>query len=442
MNNEFINKSILILGFGKEGQSTYKFIRSISKDIILTIADANELIKENELVSNDKNVEYILGSDYLKSIYEYDLIIKSPGVSLKDINLEDIKGELSSETEIFMKYFKDQVIGVTGTKGKTTTVTVLYEVLKRRFDDVILVGNVGIPPFDVINKVTDKSIIVYELSSYQLQHLKVSPHISILLNVYQDHLNFHESFEEYYNSKFNIANYQNKEDYLIYNMDNLIINEYINSNNLKANLISLSQKEEKLFYTKEGNVFYKNEKIYNLDDKYVLIGEHNNYNLMAVLAVCNILNVDYKEVKEALSNYELKPHRLEFVKEINGVKFYNDSIATIPEATIAATKALKEVDTLMIGGFDRKIDYKILVDFINNSNIDNIICFYNTGKQIFDKLDKNKRNIVYSKDLEEATIYAKKVTKKICLFSPAAASFGDFKNFEERGDFFKNIINK
>lgn len=442
------NKNIAILGFGKEGYSTYKYIRKSLKEQRITIVDKMTDLKEKyEDLNNDNNINYVLGDNYLNSLDDYDIIIKTPGISFKNVNIDNIKDKITSQLELVLNYTDSFVIGITGTKGKSTTSSLLYKVLKDQKIDTYLVGNIGNPILDYIDLVNKDSILVTELSAHQLEYVTKSPNISIVLNLYEEHLDHYRSLEDYYLAKLNIFKYQNKNDYALYYDDNETLKNYIKNNNYECNLISVGSSKENTLYFDKQYIYLNNNKIYDLNNKRNILGSHNNINIMFVLGVVNILKLDFIKASESINNFIPLHHRLENIGKYEGIIFYDDTIATIPEATINAIKTLKNVDTLIIGGLDRGINYEKLINFLPNSNVTNFICMPETGTKI-GKIIENRINeskkIFYVDSLEEAVGIAFKDTKKdmICLLSPAAPSYNKFKNFEEKGDYYKKLVEK
>ena len=442
------DKKILILGFGKEGVSTYKFIRKHFPDKKIYISDKK--MTNEEIIKKDINVNINFGDNYLDNLKDFDIIMKSPGISFANINIDSFKDKIKSELELFLEYMDVKTIGVTGSKGKSTTSSLIYEILKKEKKETLLLGNIGIPVFDLIDDITKDTIVVLEMSSHQLEYMNVSPNISILLNIYEEHLDHYKSLKEYAEAKINIGRFQNKDDYFIYNVDNKIIKECINeiedSNHIKYEVSfegNISNNNSNKVYIKDNYIYINEEKIYNINEKRNLIGDHNLNNIMFVLTVSKILNLNMENVKETISNFKGLEHRMEYVGKYDDIIFYNDSIATIPEATINSIKGLKDVDTLIFGGMDRGISYDEFIDFLNKGVINNLICMPDTGYKIADKL-KCSSNIYKVETLEEAVELSKKVTKKnkICLLSPAAASYGFFKNFVEKGNIYKELVKK
>ena len=234
------NKSIAIVGFGKEGRSTYKFIRKYLRNEKIFILDKNEnLIIDSNTLINDTNVKIVLGKDYLKNINDYDIIIKSPGISFKKININNFKNKITSQTNLFLEFCECKIIGVTGTKGKSTTASIIYNIIKTQGYDVYLCGNIGIPIFDYIDKFKKNSIVIVEMSAYQTEFIKKSPHISIILNLFEEHLDYFESKESYFESKLNIFKYQNKNDYAIYSLNNETLSSLVKKNNYNGKLMKI-----------------------------------------------------------------------------------------------------------------------------------------------------------------------------------------------------------
>lgn len=438
----FENKKILILGFGREGQSTYKLIRKYLKEQKLFIADREENFQNNyEALKNDNKLVFISGEKYLENLQEYDIIMKTPGISFVGIDTTAYLHKIKSQLEILLEFYNNFTIGVTGTKGKSTTSSLIYRILREQNKKCMLLGNIGVPVFDYIDSIEEDMILVLEMSSHQLEYMEQSPNIAILLNIYEEHLDHYKSFEKYIEAKCNIFKYQRESDYLIFNYDSEILNKFINTVNKKIYKVSLNGKTSSDIYLKENKIYYYNKLIYDdTKEKRNLVGEYNLNNIMFVIAVSEILKLDMDRTITSINNFKTLEHRLEFVGKYNDILYYDNSIGTVPMATIEAVKALGNVDTLIIGGMDRGIDYEDFIRFLNKSNINNIICMPKTGHIIATKIKAEKRYIVDT--LEEAVKVAKKVTtkEKICLLSPAAASYGFFKNFEEKGNLYKKLV--
>ena len=422
MIEDLKNKKICILGFGKEGKSTYAYL---TKNGITDIMVHD--LKEQE-------VEGVYGEKYLDDLDKYDVIIKSPGIGLFDRDISNIREKITSQLELLLKYSDSTIIGVTGSKGKSTTTSLIYEIIKANGKDAYLMGNIGIPIFENLDKYTKKSYLVIEMAGLQLEYVNHSPHIGVITCLFEEHLDHFLTLDNYYNAKLNILRYQNKNDYGIYSRDNEDLRNMVSSLDLKGHLIPTSLSD-----IKDDYIYVDGKKVYNINDKRNIIGNHNLSNIMAVLNVANILKLDMKKTIETINSFEALPHRMQRVGTFNDITFYDDAIATIPQATIECIEALKNVDTLITGGKDRGIDYSSLVNYINNSNITNIICMPESGYKFEPLITKKTYKV---EELKDAVILAKKITKKgsICLLSPSAASYNQFKNFEEKGDFFQKYV--
>jgi len=441
------NKNIAILGFGKEGKSTYNFIRKHLPNQKITILDKNDILKNNDYLKNDNNLEIIVGENYLSNLEIYDLIIKSPGISFYNIDIIKIKDKISSQLELLLEINNKNIIGITGTKGKSTTSSLIYNMIKDQTDNVFLLGNIGNPIFDYIDEFNDETLLVIEMSSHQLEYINYSPHIGIILNLFQDHLDHAGTVENYHNAKMNMFKYQTESDIAIYDGQNDNLNNLIKINNYKSNMYNFKlEDKDSYIYSMNNLVYFNNEIIYDGNKPRSLIGSHNLKNIMVCLLICKILNLDINKAIKSINEFKPLEHRLELVGTYNNITYFNDTIATIPEATINGINGLKCVDTLIFGGMDRKIDYNEFIDYLYSSNISNLIGMPETGYTICNILkDKNSdKNIFLVSTLDEAVDIADKYTKKdhICLLSPAASSYNEFKNYEEKGMYYKQIIKK
>ncbi len=443
--NYLENKKILILGFGLEGQSTYRFLRKHFPEKMLYVADANkDLLETKKELIEDIKVEISLGPNYLNGIEDFDLIIKAPGISLKEVDITKFQNKISSGLELFLEFVDVFSIGVTGTKGKSTTSSLIYKMLIDQGKDAYILGNIGEPIFNDIELLKPNSIVVLELSSHALEYVKKSPNIGIILDIFEEHLDHYKSFEKYIEAKYNIGKYQNEEDFLIYNYDNINMKNFkfdYKENDYAISLETIPNTKNKL-YLKNDNIYFNNEQIMNINEKTNLKGLHNINNIMFVLGVSFILNLEVNKSIKSIKNFKPLEHRLEYVGNFDNIDYYNDSIATIPEATINGINAIKNINTIIIGGKDRGVNLNNLIEFLKTSEVENIICLPKTGEYIKNGLSGSSKNVIYVESLEEAVKIAKKVTKKnsVCMLSPAAASYGYFKNFEERGNLFKKYV--
>ena len=275
--NVLQNKKIAILGFGREGEATYKFIRKYIPDTYLDIIDESD-VSNKDLFKEDNKVTFIYGKNYLDNLEKYDLVIKTPGITLKDIDTSNIN--ITSELELLLMVARDRVIGVTGTKGKTTTSMLIYNILKENGLDVIVAGNMGIPVFSILDEITDNTLIVVEMSSHQLEYINISPHIGVILNLFEDHLDHAGSIEHYYESKMHMFEYQNNDDYMVYCQDNKNLNDLIKSKNFKGKKITVDLNNEATVYLNNNEVYYNKQKVFDTDLKRNLKGMHNFENII------------------------------------------------------------------------------------------------------------------------------------------------------------------
>ena len=442
MNNikEMIdNKKIVILGYGKEGRSTYEYLKKKDSSANITIMDQNY---EN-IASPDENTK-VINVDY-DLINEYDLIFKAPGVSLKNVDITSFKDKITSQLELLLKTTKGFTIGITGSKGKSTTSSLIYQMILDQGYKTFLVGNIGNPILDVIDNIDEDTYVVIEMSSHQLEFVSSSPNIALLLNLYPEHLDHYKGLDAYYKAKLNIANFQNKEDYFIYSTDNDDLKRYIELINTESNKYDVNEeKQDKSFaYIKEDYIIVDDEKVFDINTEINLKGKHNIKDISFALSVASLLNLEFDKCVQTIKKFKPLPHRMENVGVAKGITFYNDSIATIPDAAINAVESLGDVNTLIIGGMDRGIDYSQFIDYLKTCKVENIICMPDTGYKIMDKIKDDKKTYE-AIDIEKAVDIAIKVTKKdaVCLLSPAASSYGFYKNFEERGERYKEQIKK
>mgnify|MGYP002725509505 CR=1 FL=1 len=426
------NSRVLLLGFGKEGRSSYIFLRKHFPKLLIGIADVNSRIAKETTLINDDRLELFLGDDYLSTLQHFDIIIKSPGVNIGNVNNE-VLDKITSQTDLFLQCYAPQVVGVTGTKGKSTTVSLIKHFLEVAGKKVLLIGNIGVPAFDMIKSIENDTVIVYELSAHQLEYLRRSPHIAVLLNVFPEHLDYFSSYGDYRNAKFNIYKFQNKNDCLIIHESLWKDQDFpestgpggVEKENNKNRIIEFSD-DETMFESQNSP----------------LSGDHNIININAALLVANQLGVDTDQAINSLSSFKSLPHRLEDIGEFSGIRFINDSISTVPESTIAAVKAFRNIDTLLLGGYDRGLDYTELIEFLEISTINTLIFLGKAGDRMFEKFDSNTtKRLIKVNSIESAfSIVVEKTAKgSICLLSPAAASYDQFHNFEHRGDTFKDL---
>lgn len=403
-------RRILIAGYGREGRSAERLVKRLLSEAPVTIADGDEQISTEG------------------ARQDYDLIIKSPGVPMR--LLTDAKGEVSSITDLFLQVYGDQVIGVTGTKGKSTTASLIHHLLPGS----ILAGNIGVPLFDVLEEMDERSLVVAELSCHQLEKIHRGPHIAILLNLFQEHLDHYDNYMGYKMAKMQIGLRQCEGDHFFYCADNeelrLLVESYelrVNSERHPYSINDISEEERELL------------KVCPLE------GEHNKSNTLVACRVASIVtNQPILNFKLSIPDFKGLRHRMEKIGEHAGITWYDDSISTIPAATIAAVKALGHVDTLILGGFDRGIDYTPLVEFLKAHPVKNIVFVGAAGRRIKSHFSFFNFQFSIEDDYTKIVPWCAEHTEKggVVLLSPAAASYDAFKNFEVRGDFYREQIMK
>ncbi len=418
----FKDKSVLILGFGREGKSTYNYIRKYLPNKMLGIGDGREQKIE------DDNVEYYCGEDYLSHLGKFDVVMKSPGISFVNVNIPYCT-YVTCQTDLFMKYAPCKKIGVTGSKGKTTTSTLTYKMLCAGGIACELMGNMGLPVFDYIEEMTEDKIAVIELSSHQLEFTRSSPNVSILTNIYEEHLEHYKGgMTGYVNSKLNIVKHQDENDTFIYNGTQGLA-PYFDVNSAKSTAISVG---------KDAVPPFEIENIH-------LAGEHNRHDVLYAYTAASKFGVTPEQAKKAIDDYEGIEHRMENIGVYNDITFYNDCIATIPHAVMCAVNAI-HADTLIIGGKDRGIDYTDFAVDLENSSLSVIIGTKTTGHKIINMMLENttKKTLIKADNLEEAVKSAYENTKKggVCILSPAASSYNEYTNFEAKGRHYKELVRK
>jgi len=430
MLKNLVDKTILILGLGREGLATYEFLRHLFPQKMLGLADQQPKEKLNsdfqQIIKHDPNIILNLGPKYLENLDSYNVIVRTPGIPLKPELLKlKTQGKLTSQTKIFFDNCTTKIIGVTGTKGKGTTSSLLYHILKLAGLPVFLAGNIGTPMLPLLEKLDKNDIVVLELSSHQLEDLDKSPHIAILLNIFPEHLDHFKTMQEYTNAKATITNYQSANDWLIYNSDDPEVNKIAGKS--KAQKIAISLAEAPKINTP-------------------LIGRHNLYNVMAAIEIAKLFNVPYKE---ALKTFKPLPHRLEIVGKFQGIIFINDSQGTNPKATIAALNSFPNITTLIAGGYDRGgVSFEEVGKKIAEYGIKTLILFPTTGELIWKAVKKYSPTHpplpthFFVRNMEDAVKLAYQHTPQntVCLLSPSSASFGIFKDYEDRGNQFKKYV--
>jgi UDP-N-acetylmuramoylalanine--D-glutamate ligase len=453
--NKFLDsKKVAIIGMGVSNLPLLDYF--YDKNAKVTVFDKNTPSDEIMEKINKYRYEVEIGEYNLSRLNGFDIVFRSPSVlpTREELVTAANKGAIiTSEIEMVLKLAPCKIIGVTGTEGKTTTTSIIYEILKSSGKNCFLGGNIGKPIFTEIKNMKPEDIVVLELSSFQLMGMEVSPDISVVTNMYPDHLNIHSSYEEYQQAKKNIFLHQNENGVVILNYDNEITRKF--ADEVKSNLVyfsSLQKLKNGYVYDRKDETIkrYANGKSENILKKQEikLRGIHNYENICAALAATASI-VDEKSQIKAIKEFNGVEHRLEFVRELNGVKYYNDSIGTSPASTIAGLNAFDENIILLAGGSDKGLDYteigetiakKVRVLLLTGPTAEKI---ENATKLAMNKAGKETVEIIHCKDLQEAVSTANEKAKsgEIVLMSPASASFDAFKNFIERGIKFKEFVN-
>lgn len=393
---------ILIMGYGKEGKATHEFLKKFVPETQILIADKND------------------GVDYLDAQNSVDLVIKTPGIPK-----ELVRAPYTTATNIFFANFRGKVIGITGTKGKSTTSALIHHVLQKNNMKARLVGNIGNPSLlELLNSNGKSDIVVYELSSYQLDDVRYSPHIAVFLNIFPDHMNYHLSYEKYFAAKSCITRFQRENDYFIYNKHIADIAEL--AKHTKAQIIPII---DKLPISVE-----------NIS----LRGEHNMENISAAFTVAKLFSISEVEFEQAVRSFTPLAHRLQTVGTYKGIMFINDAAATTPQSTIHALKTYKNTTTLFLGGQDRGYDFTDLVQNIRNSMIENIVLFPDTDKVIKKLLTGGSYHFFETRNMDEAVKWAFQHTRPgtTCLLSSASPSYSLWSNFGEKGSMFMKSVVK
>ena len=455
-NKELKNKKIAIIGLGTSNIPLIEYF--INTNSIVSVFDNREMDKLDENVVDlikKYNIKYYLGEGNLKHLVGFDYIFRSPSCRPDTPEIVEAVSNgaiLTSEIEKVLELTPSTVIGITGSDGKTTTTTLTYELLKNNGYRCFLGGNIGTPLFTQIKDMRPDDYVVLELSSFQLMDMKISPKIAIVTNITPNHLNVHKDYQEYIDSKKNIFLHQKEDGLLVINYDNEITRDFIKD--AKGKVIYFSHKE----LLNNGICFDESDKTIKLCDNGIrkhlikqkdmkLRGEHNCENACcAIAATYELINED--NMINTIENFGGVEHRLEFIREINGVKWFNDSIGTSPTRTIAGLNSFDEKIVLIAGGYDKHLDCTPIAKPIIE-NVSKLILMGATADKIEnavrEELQKqNKTMPIYRcKTLNEVIEKANDVAEngEVVLFSPASASFDLFRNFEERGNKFKEIVN-
>lgn len=437
----FENKKIVILGMARSGYEVAKYLAK--RNNYITINDLNTNQDENHIKELEElGVKIVLGNhpdDLINK--DVDYLIKNPGVPIDHkyvIEAKNLGIEVLNEVEVSARLMRKDIhlIGITGTNGKTTTTTIIYEILKAKFQDrVHLTGNMGYPLISFLDKFKKDDFIVMETSSQQLENLdKFNPEVAVLTNVSEAHLEFFKTYEHYKELKKRIFKNHTSENLAIINRmdeESLKLTE-----DIKSNKVYFSEYKDDLCYIENEFIYYKGNKV--IDTKEIILkGMHNYQNIMAAIIVAKHYGVEDEIINKVVKEFKGVEHRLEFVREVDGKKYYNDSKATNLVSTQIALKSFDKDTLLILGGYERGQNFKELIPYLDNVKV--ILAIGETKERIKEEL--SDYNVIIFDTLKEAMKDIKDYDVEIVLLSPAAASWDQYKKFEDRGEEFKNIVN-
>ena len=436
---------VLVLGLARSGTAAAKLLLESEIKVRVNDYSTNE---NDQIVTELKEMgaEVIVGSHPLSVLDHIELIVKNPGIPYDNIVIEEAQKRnipIITEIELAGQLVSGQVIGITGSNGKTTTTTLVTQMLAQSNQPVKVAGNIGTVATEVVQEMREDEKLVLELSSFQLLGVQTfKPNIAVLLNVYEAHLDYHKTIENYQQAKFNLFMNQSEEDYLIYNADDHTLAEAIKR--AKATLIpfSTTQKLPNGAWFDESALYFNKEKIINRDE-IVLVGEHNLENILAAISVAKLSGATNEEIRDVLTTFTGVKHRLQFVKKIQDRLFYNDSKATNILATQKALSAFNQPIILLAGGLDRGNEFTDLIPYLNH--VKAMIVFGQTAEKLA-QLGKNAgiEQVVTVDDIEAAVQKSAIISAAhdVILLSPACASWDQYRTFEERGDMFINAVHK
>ncbi len=440
-------KKVLVIGLARSGKAAIRLLHHLNATITVNEAkDAKDIPEYQQYI--DMGIEMVTGS-HPDELFErdFDFVIKNPGINYHKpfiLRLKERKIPVYTEIELAFQVAKKQhYIAITGTNGKTTTVTLIEKILKGQYPNVHLAGNVGYPLCDIVmdNNLLEEEnhYVVIEMSNFQLLDIDTfKPHLSTIINLTPDHLDYMASLDEYYASKTNIYKNTDQEDFYVVNLDDKTVLEYLERYPVPCKQVTMSLTKEADCMIKDQAIYFKDEKIIDLDE-IKIVGNHNVQNIMVAICMAKLSNVATEVVEREIASFMGVEHRIEFVREINGVKVYNDSKATNTDASIIALKAFDKPVILLMGGFEKGLDLTEMATYGNH--IKRLVAFGAAGKRFKDEM--HVANSVLVKDLEAATIEALDQAEPgdIVLLSPSTSSFDEFTSYEQRGKVFKEIVN-
>lgn len=437
------NKKIFVLGMARSGFEVAKLLGD-DNDVLIT--DIKEQDKKNIRELEKRKVSFVKSDKPEKLLDEsFDYLIKNPGIKYNHpcvLKARELNIPVINEVEVAFDYLDKSttIIGITGSNGKTTTTTMIYEIMKKALNNVYLAGNMGIPLSGMVRDIKPNSYLVMEISDHQLCDMyKFKTNVSVLTNISPVHLDFHDSYEKYKATKKKIFNNHTHNDLAIINYDN---EEAMNlTKDIPSTKVFFSTKSNAEAYFKDNKIFYKNEEIIDVN-KLIIKGKHNYENIMAAILVCKKFNIDNSIIQDVIYSFKGVEHRIEFVDNICGRDFYNDSKSTNVESTKIALQAMTAPTVLLLGGLDRGHSFDELIPFMKKVKL--VVCYGETKKRIKDFCETNNFNRLVTDNLESATNLAFVNSEKgdAILLSPACASWDQFECFEDRGNLFKNTAKR
>ena len=454
-NSYLQGRKVAILGLGVSNLPLLDYLHEKKANVtVFDQKDIEEIPKEIMDKITKYTMEFSLGKDSFSKLVGFDIIFRSPSLlpTMKELKAEEKRGAIvTSEIEMLMEMCPCKIIGVTGSDGKTTTTSLIYEIIKKGGYTCHLGGNIGTPIFTKLDQMKPEDVVVLELSSFQLMGMEVSPDVAVITNITPNHLNIHKDYEEYIEAKKNIFKYQNENGIVVLNYDNEITKSCAKEAIGKVIFFSGTQKLDN-GYIVDGEVVKECEDrlrkhLINIDEIH-LRGHHNLENICAAIAATKTF-VDTDTAIQAIKEFQGVEHRIEFVRDIKGVKWYNDSVSSSPTRTIAGLNSFKEDIVLIAGGYDKNLDYTPIAKPIVE-HVKKLILMGNTSQKILDavKEELQKQNkdmdIFMCNSLAQTVDIANRIATsgQVVLFSPASASFDMFKNFADRGEKFKKLVNE
>lgn len=452
IKNDLLVKKIAILGYGVNNQALLKWLVNHGAKNI-TICDRDIDLK-NKINKEFLHLQFQLGGNYLDGLEKFDIAFRTPGIPYLHPKIQEAKAhnvEISSQTKLFFALSPAKIIGVTGTKGKGTTSTLIQKILSQnKNNQTYLAGNIGADPFEFLDQLLAKDWVILELSSFQLQDLDISPHIAVVLNVTSDHLDYHRDTIEYIEAKTNIVRHQKNKDFAVINMDYMTSFCFAEMTNGRTWYFSRYKAVDFGAYVKNNDMSCGEIILQTEDTEYVvakleelkLKGEHNLENICAAVTASYLSGASIEDIRSTVKSFTGLSMRLEEVYEENGVKFYNDSASTNPDTTIAAIKSFTNPIILIAGGSSKGANYEILGQEIDKNNIKAVILMGKTGPEIKRNIKNTNIEVVDAQSLSQAVNEAKcrAVKGDVIVFSPASASFDMFRDYRHRGEEFNSLI--